>query len=202
MFSRGQYMVLANKLLDIMEQEPENAKKNLDIIAELESVEKNPTEQQLQFIKQAKIAAQFTHYRAQFRRITEESSEDVKNAKYSEAISKIQSGFDMYRQEFYEEYPKNITDNVTQIITRITNECKKFDSVQNRLNNAYEEFIKSVQTGNIRDSEDKYNQFDLEMKNLATIRNQIYSNASQLENIFNNLKTINKFPKSYFQYNA
>lgn len=191
MFSRGQYMVLANKLLDIMEQEPENAKKKLDIIAELESVEKNPTEQQLQFIKQAKIAAQFTHYRAQFRRITEESSEDVKNAKYSEAISKIQSGFDMYRQEFYEEYPKNITDNVTQIITRITNECKKFDSVQNRLNNAYEEFIKSVQTGNIRDSEDKYNQFDLEMKNLATIRNQIYSNASQLENIFNNLKRQN-----------
>lgn len=188
---RNQYMILANKLLDTMEKEPENAQKKLEIIAQLETVEKNPTEEQLQFIKQAKIAAQFTHYRAQFRRITEESSNSVKNGEYSKAIANIQTGFDMYRQEFYETNPKNITDNVTRIINQINNDCNEFARIQNRLKSAYEQFVNATKSGDYNDSLSKYSNFDLEMNNLAAIRNRIYSNANSLEETFNNLKRRN-----------
>ena len=100
MKARQQYLVLANQLIDVMEKEPENAQKKLEIIAKLETVEKNPTEEQLSFIRQAKIAAQFTYYRAQFKKIVDSSVQAADKGEYYQAVSGIQKGFDMYRQEF------------------------------------------------------------------------------------------------------
>ena len=132
MKARQQYIVLADNLIDVMENEPENAQKKLEIIAALESVEKNPTEEQLQFIRQAKIAAQFTYYRAQFRKIMDESSAFTDGTEYTRAVSKIQEVFYMYRQEFYEENPESVTSPVTPAVNRINSSCRDYINIQDK----------------------------------------------------------------------
>ncbi len=191
MKSRQQYIVLANELIDVMEKEPENAQKKLEIIAQLESVEKNPTEEQLQFIRQAKIAAQFTYYRAQFRRIADESSASVDNGEYTDAVSQIQKGFTMYRQEFYDENPKSVTDGVTVTVNQINALCKEYSNIQDKLKNAYNTFIRAVESGNYRDASNAYINFNSEMQALANVRNQVYKNAVSLRDTFQRLQKRN-----------
>ncbi|MBR5934370.1 MAG: hypothetical protein IK002_10325 [Treponema sp.] len=191
MKAREQYIVLANELIDVMEREPENAQKKLEIIAQLETVEKKPTEEQLQFIRQAKIAAQFTYYRAQFRHITEDSSAAVDKGEYSDAVSKIQKGFTMYRQEFYEDNPKSVTDGVTQTVNQINALCKEYSNAQDKLRNAYNNFLKAIENFNYRDAANTYTVFNSEMQNLANIRNQVYRNAVSLRDVFTRLQRQN-----------
>lgn len=188
MKARQQYLVLANQLIDVMEKEPENAQKKLEIIAKLETVEKNPTEEQLSFIRQAKIAAQFTYYRAQFKKIVDSSVQAADKGEYYQAVSGIQKGFDMYRQEFYEEYPKNVTDNVTQIVNRINSLCREYSHMQDRLRNSYNALINAIRQANYREANNAYNNFYNEMNALAKLRNNVYSEANSLRDIFNRLQ--------------
>lgn len=191
MNARNQYIVLANQLIDVMEKEPENAQKKLEIIAKLETVEKHPTEEQLSFIRQAKIAAQFTYYRAQFRRIVEESSASVDKGEFSQAVSQIQKGFTMYREEFYEDNPASVTTTVTTLVNGINNLCRDYSNEQDRLRNAYNAFINAVNSGNYNDASRAYNNFNNEMQTLANIRNAVYKNANSLKDIFAQLQKKN-----------
>lgn len=191
MKARQQYLVLANQLIDVMEKEPENAQKKLEIISQLETVEKSPTEEQLQFIRQAKIAAQFTYYRSQFRKILDESVQMVDKGEYSQAVSSIQKGFDMYRQEFYEDNPKNITDRVTQTVNKINSECREYSGIQDRLRNTYNALMNAVKAGNYRDASNAYRNFYNEMKILADLRNAVQADADSLREIFVTLQRRN-----------
>ena len=191
MKARQQYIVLADNLIDVMEKEPENAQKKLEIIAQLESVEKHPTEEQLQFIRQAKIAAQFTYYRAQFRRITEEASQAVDRGEYTQAVSQIQKGFDMYKEEFYEENPASVTDSVTASVNKITSLCRDYSSQQDRLKNLYNDLIKNIRAGNYRESIESYNAFNSGLATLAETRNHVYRNAESLKKTFTDLQKKN-----------
>lgn len=191
MKARDQYLVLANQLIDVMEKDPENAQHKLEIISQLESVEKNPTEEQLSFIRQAKIAAQFTYYRAQFRRIVEESSALVDKGEYSQSVSQIQKGFNMYRDEFYDENPASVTNNVTAIVNNINSLCKEYSNEQDRLKNAYNAFINAVKTSNYNDTAKAYVTFNNEMQTFANIRNSVYKNAESLKGIFTSLQKKN-----------
>lgn len=191
MKARHQYLVLANQLLDVMESEPENAQKKLEIIAQLETVEKNPTEEQLQFIRQAKFAAQFTYYRAQFRKILDESVLLVDKGEYSQAVTGIQKGFDMYRQEFYEDNPKSVTDRVTQTVNKINSECKEYSGIQDRLRNSFNALMNAIKAGNYRDASTAYNSFYKEMANFARLRNAVQSDANSLRDTFVSLQRRN-----------
>ena len=192
MKARQQYIVLADNLIDVMENEPENAQKKLEIIAALESVEKNPTEEQLQFIRQAKIAAQFTYYRAQFRKIMDESSAFTDGTEYTRAVSKIQEGFYMYRQEFYEENPESVTSPVTPAVNRINSSCRDYINIQDKLKNSFTAFLNAVNSGNYREAENAYNNFNIELQNFANIRNNIYNDALFLKNTFSSLQKKNR----------
>lgn len=191
MKARQQYLVLANQLIDVMEKDPENAQRKLEIIAKLETVEKNPTEEQLSFIRQAKIAAQFTYYRAQFRRIVDNSVQAVDKGEYAQAVTGIQKGFDMYRQEFYEENPKSVTDNVTVTVNRINASCREYTQVQDRLRNSYNALINAVRSANYREANNAYNTFYAEMSNLARIRNSVAADANSLKDLFTRLQRRN-----------
>lgn len=191
MKARSQYVVLANTLIDVMENEPENAEKKLEIIAELESVEKNPTEEQLSFIQHAKTAAQFTYYRARFRKIIGEATELADRGAYSQAVASIQTGFDMYREEFYKENPPETTQAVTPVVEDISALCKEYEGIQDKLKNAYTVFLSAVKSGNIRDSENAYQNFQSEILNFSRIRNRLFENARSLQNTFASLQKQN-----------
>ncbi|MCQ2610222.1 MAG: hypothetical protein MJ169_00605 [Treponema sp.] len=191
MKARMQYVVLANNLLDVMEKEPENAQKKLEIISRLESVEKHPTQEQLSFIRQAKIAAQFTYYRARFRRIMDEAADSTTKKEYSSAVAQIQKGFDMYRDEFYEENPSSVTTSVTAGVNQINNLCREYTQSQDRLKSAYNDLLKAIRAEDYKDSVNAKRRFDTEMANLARIRNQTYDAADSLRNTFVSLQKKN-----------
>lgn len=191
MKARSYYTRLANDLLDVMEREPENAEKKLAIIKELESLEKHPTQEHLAFIKQAKAAAEFTYYRAQFRRIIEEGARNAHALKFAEAISVLQSGFYMYRDEFYEENSAAVLKTVTQTVDELNAASQGYVSARAGWSDAYKNFIQAVDSGNWQNASRAWQSFSAQMERLAAFRNRILAAGGRLENVFAGLKKEN-----------
>ena len=188
MRARSYYTRLANDLLDVMEKEPENAEKKLAIIKELESLEKNPTQEHLAFIRQAKSAAEFTYYRAQFRRLMEDSARLTRAQKYSDSLSTLQSGFYMYRDEFYEENPVSVTEPASQTARGIERACSDYLALRSALLDAYKNFMQALEAANYFAAERSWQAFRAQMQSFASVRNKIVEAGDSLEATFNSLK--------------
>lgn len=191
MKARSYYTRLANELIDVMENEPENAEKKLAIIKELESLEKNPTQEHLAFIKQAKSAAEFTYYRAQFRRIMEEAAKNARAQKYAEALSILQSGFYMYRDEFYEENSGETAKSVTQTVAGLEAACQSYLSARQSVNDAYKAFVQAVESGNYQSASRAKGAFFARMEEFSAVRNRVFASGERLEGVFSELKKKN-----------
>ena len=190
--SRNSYTYLANQLLDVMEKEPENAEKKLKIIAELEALEKNPSEEHLAFIRQAKSAAQFTFFRSQFRKKLDEGNAFVEKGDYTQAVAAVREGFYMYRDEFYDEYPSSVTRPVTEIVNEIDTISQSYTNIQNRLTNAYNDFIAAVKNDTYNENLTRaYTAFSREMNSFARVRNNMASSGWRLQEQFERLKSQN-----------
>ena len=191
MRARSYYTRLANDLLDVMEKEPENAEKKLAIIKELESLEKHPTKEHLAFIRQAKAAAEFTYYRAQFRRILEEGAKNASSQKYSDAIGVIQSGYYMYRDEFYDENSAALKNAVTQIAGELNGATQSYLTARSEWNDAYKNFIQAVESGNWQNSARAWQHFSAQMQNFAGVRNRVLAAGGRFDQTFAQLKRQN-----------
>ena len=191
MRARSYYTRLANELIDVMENEPENAEKKLAIIKELESLEKHPTQEHLAFIKQAKSAAEFTYYRAQFRRIMEEGAKNAQGQKYADALAVIQSGFYMYRDEFYDDNPDQTTRPVTQIVAGIGAACQNYLALRQSVNDACKAFVQAAESGNVQNAARAKENFFARMEELASVRNRILAAGQRLEGVFAAMKKQN-----------
>ena len=191
MNARSYYTRLANELLDVMEKEPENAEKKLTIINKLQSLEKHPTAEHLAFIKQAKAAAEFTYYRAQFRRILEEGAKNAQSQKFTDAVSVIQSGYYMYRDDFYDENPVALQNAVTQIANDLDAVTQNYLSARDDWNGAYKNFIQAVESGNYQNSMRAWQNFSAQMENFAAVRNRIITVGARFEQTFAQLKKQN-----------
>ncbi|MBO4547524.1 MAG: hypothetical protein J5700_08115, partial [Treponema sp.] len=184
MNARSYYTRLANELLDVMEKEPENAEKKLTIINKLQSLEKHPTAEHLAFIKQAKAAAEFTYYRAQFRRILEEGAKNAQSQKFIDAVAVIQSGYYMYRDDFYDENPVALQNAVTQIANDLDAVTQNYLSARDDWNGAYKNFIQAVESGNYQNSMRAWQNFSAQMENFAAVRNRIITVGARFEQTF------------------
>lgn len=190
MRARSYYTRLANELLDVMENEPENAEKKLAIIKELESLEKKPSQEHLAFINQAKNAAEFTYYRAQFRRIMEGAAKDAHEQKYPDSIALLQSGFYMYRDEFYDENPAAVTDEATKVVGGLTAACADYLALRSACNDARKSFVQAAD-GGIQGASRSWENFESHMKNFALVRNRVSDAGGALGGIFERLKKAN-----------
>lgn len=191
MNARLYYTRLANELLDVMEKEPENAEKKLTIINKLQSLEKHPTAEHLAFIKQAKAAAEFTFYRAQFRRILEEGARNASSQKFTDAIAVIQSGYYMYRDDFYDENPAALTNAVTQIANDFNAVTQNYLSSRSDWNDAYKNFIQAVESGNYQNSMRAWQTFSAQMDSFAAARNRVVTVGGRFDQTFAQLKKQN-----------
>lgn len=191
MNARSYYTRLANELLDVMEKEPENAEKKLAIINKLQSLEKHPTAEHLAFIKQAKAAAEFTFYRAQFRRILEEGAKNAGSQKYSEAISVIQSGYYMYRDDFYDENPADLLKSATQMAAELDAATQSYLSARSDWNDAYKNFIQAIESGNWNNSARAWQNFQAQMERFAAVRNRVLEAGGRFDQTFARLKKQN-----------
>lgn len=67
----------------------------------MEEFEKNPSDENLRFIADLKLSAEFNYFRSLFMEIQQESARLTNEGKYVEAVEKTKEGFSLYQKEFF-----------------------------------------------------------------------------------------------------
>ena len=187
---RQNYADIAKELFRVLEYEPENNEKQLNIIAELENMEKNPNEATKKFIKQAKSAAQFTYYRTLYNKIMAEGSKQKEQKKYQESINTFYSGMYLYQNEFFEsEYEQSVTQKIQKEIndlsSLVTLSIAQLHDVQdsfNELQTVLKENPDRV-NGAFKDFENKFQKF-------SETRNKIFLIGRDFSSTYDMLKKV------------
>ena len=105
--ARKEYSKLADRLIDMILNEPENNKEIYEIIAQLEKYERHPSDANLQFIADVEKSAQFNYFRAVFTDIQTTAASLTLAASYVQAVEKIREGFWLYKDDFYEQWERS-----------------------------------------------------------------------------------------------
>ena len=93
MNARSRYSELAFELVKMIVDDPGNSEGIYKITSELEELEKHPTDKQLAFIRETKIAAEFNYFRNEFERIQKETEDLINQGNYVAAANKSREGF-------------------------------------------------------------------------------------------------------------
>lgn len=188
MNARKQYSALAEQLLWIIENEPENSQKIYEITEQLEQFEKNPSNQIKNFIQDAKKSSEFNYFRSLFFNIQKESASFTERKLYNLAISKIKEGFWLYKDEFYAKWNNNpqIIEQMESLINQLEMQTIVFEdkTLVNQINEQIQiidEFI----------SQKKYNEINKELENitksiqiLAGIRNNLLNIIEKMSELY------------------
>ncbi len=175
MHARNQYSILAERLITLIQTDPGNNKEIYEITAQLEKFEKHPSDQNLQFIADLKKSAEFNYFRALFLEIQNETAAKSKAGEYIAAVEKAKEGFWLYRDNFYDQWESHpeITGAVDKTLAELDLRIAEFEEKNYlpRLNNAVNDFIKSVRA----------DQFDQAVSRLAEVE-ELFKNYNRLRN--------------------
>ena len=188
MNARKQYSALAEQLLWIIENEPENSQKIYEITEQLEQFEKNPSNQIKNFIQDAKKSSEFNYFRSLFLNIQKESASFTERKLYNLAILKIKEGFWLYKDEFYAKWNNNpqIIEQMENLINQLEMQTIVFEdkTLVNQINEQtqiIDEFI----------SQKKYNEINKELESitksiqiLAGIRNNLLNIIEKMSELY------------------
>lgn len=188
MNARKQYSALAEQLLWIIENEPENSQKIYEITEQLEQFEKNPSNQIKNFIQDAKKSSEFNYFRSLFLTIQKESASFTERKLYNLAILKIKEGFWLYKDEFYAKWNNNpqIIEQMESLINQLEMQTIVFEdkTLVNQINEQtqiIDEFI----------SQKKYNEINKELESitksiqiLAGIRNNLLNIIEKMSELY------------------
>ncbi|MCR4790361.1 MAG: hypothetical protein K5839_04715 [Treponemataceae bacterium] len=174
MKTRKNYANMAENLFHVLANDPENNKKQLQIIADLEGMEKNPSPATQKFIKTAKSAAQFTYYRALYNKIMDEGSKQKLKAEYVKSINTFYSGMYLYQDEFFES---NYETGITQRIQLEINDLQRLvitgNSQLEDLRAKYNSLSQSLKEKNFSKTNNDYKAFQAAFEKFAETRNAI-----------------------------
>ncbi len=170
--SRTMYSKKADELIDVIINEPSNDQKKLEMIAELESLEKNPSQASVDFIKQTKAAAQFTYFRSLFDELMLKGSNQIAEGNYTEAVQTFYSGLDLYQEDFFDQnYDEQYSAPVIEELATIKQLTEQFDENYIALTRAYNTLKSSLSTGNLTSVlsdfetfQDEFNAFSLKQQ--------------------------------------
>ena len=185
---RKQYSALAEQLLWIIENEPENNQKIYEITEQLEQFEKNPSNQIQNFIKDVKKSSEFNYFRSLFLNIQKESASFTERKLYNLSILKIKEGFWLYKDDFYAKWENNpqIIEQMENLINQLENQTIIFEdkTLVNLINEQIEIIYELV-------SEKKYNEINKEIENitesikvLAEIRNNLLQIIDKMAELY------------------
>lgn len=122
MLNRQKYNELASELVDILKNNPENNVAIYEITEKLESFEKNPSNDSLAFIRQAKQASRFAYFKSKYDAIMDNGSKLVADSRHVEAIDNYKNSFGLYKDDYDEKnYGSEITEPVSAAIASINN---------------------------------------------------------------------------------
>ncbi|AEE17161.1 hypothetical protein Trebr_1739 [Treponema brennaborense DSM 12168] len=185
MDARSLYSELADRLIDVLLDEPANDEKKLQMIAELESMEKNPTTANTNFIKETKVAAQFTFFRAKYAERMENGARFVDENRFVPAVNEFYAGLELYREDFFEQdYPDSITQPIVQALADIDGAVLEYENMQTRLNEAYQAFADALSAGNLAYARERFALFSSVMAEFASVRNVLFQSGQLFKNTF------------------
>lgn len=136
--ARMEYKKKADELLRLIVEEPLSDAKKLEIIAELSSMEKNPTEEEKLFLQETKTSSQFIYYRTLFEQIMIDGTELFAQKQYTAATKRYSDGFELYYVEFFEQgFDETFVVSVSEYLTTITNSLTAYEQIQTELLEAF-----------------------------------------------------------------
>ncbi|NLM01681.1 MAG: hypothetical protein GX220_09560 [Treponema sp.] len=192
MKNRKIYYDFSETLLHNLREHPENAKLHLDMIEQLEEMEKNPNKITKAFLRQVKSAAQFTYYKAQFEQIMQDGKNLLVKKKYLESAKKFQEGFSLYQEEYFAENTKpEYVEPVKKGLETIAFSINNFTSYYLILKESIENYEKVLQTGIYNNILISHNNVFTNFSNYAKLRNDIAQAGNTFHDIFNILSHIN-----------
>ncbi len=195
MHARNQYSILAEKLIALIQTDPGNNKEIYEITAQLEKFEKNPSDQNLQFVADLKKSAEFNYFRAQFLEIQNATAELSHKGEYVAAVEKAKEGFWLYRDDFYETQEENV-----EIIKAVDNTLAELDqriaefeekNYLPRFNSAVNEFIKAVRAEQYDQAVNRLSDVENYFRNYNTLRNGIIKTGLDLQAEFAEVQKLN-----------
>ena len=186
MNARRDYSLLAQRLISLIQTDPSNSKEIYEITSQLEQFEKNPSDENLQFIADLKKSAEFNYFRALFMEIQEASAQLTKSGMFVEGANKAKEGFWLYKEEFYETWKDSpeLLARVDLALAKIDETLELFaeSSFQKKMADAVESFEKSVNNENYADSLNKFsncvslfNELNTQIKSFEDANNQLFA---------------------------
>jgi len=186
---RSEYAKLAAEIIDVIINEPTNDEKKLKLIAELEAIEKNPSESTREFIAQTKAAAEFTYYRSKFEEIITKGSLENQNREYIASLKTNYTGFDLYRTHFHEAgYEEDFVNSVENRISEIALKIEEYENLESKLETAYKNLINALDMRNSNQSAKMYKSFENAMIDFAKLRNSIVESGWFFRDSFQTLQ--------------
>lgn len=181
---RESYNATALELLMVLVNEPTNDKKKIDMIANLEGLEKNPNKATQEFIVNTRDAAQFTYYRAKFDEIMTTGDALIDEGRYIEASRKFSEGFVFYKQEFDDASSPETISKVNANLGGIVSAIGTISEMQVSLEAATAACEKAVAEGNGPGADSTWATLDAELARLARTRNLIADSGWYFEDSF------------------
>lgn len=182
MNARNRYSQLAEELIQVVTEDPDNDERIYQITYQLEHLEKYPSDQQLAFIKDIYIAAEFNHFRKEFIRINDETDTLIKSGSYVAAVNKAHEGFNLYQERFYDEVTdEGIINSVNNAISQIEENMVLYEQLQGALTDCVFAFVNAVESENRTEINTALKDVTYWFSELADIRNRIENSG----NVFN-----------------
>ena len=188
MNARNQYSILAERLINLIQTDPGNNKEIYEITAQLEKFEKNPSDQNLQFVADLKKSAEFNYFRAVFLEIQNATAELSEKGEYVAAVEKAKEGFWLYRDNFYDQWEDNteLTGAVDVTLASLDANLVEFEdkNFSTRFNNAINDFIKVVNQDQYEQAVARLADVENQFRNYNRLRAAIIENGIQLQTLF------------------
>ena len=174
--ARRDYSELATQLLDVLANDisDQRSERVLALCTQLESLEKYPTEKNLQFIKKAKSAAQYNVYYAKFNQLMTDGANLVRAEKYVDGANTFRQGFVLYREEFDEmHYPASVTDSVHRAVDELNAAPAQMQRLMDACQIATNDFIKAVKKEDVSASRAAFARVQASFAQYAQLRNKV-----------------------------
>ena len=194
MNAKIKYSELAEKLLDIIRNDPTNNKKIYEITAQLERFERHPSDENLKFIADLKKSAEFNYFRATFLEIQNDIAEYVEDGKYVEGVRRAQEGFWLYQESFYvewEDYP-DVIQKTENAVEKLKTHLARFEERNyiSDFNRVINEFIRAVNNDQYDLALKRFETVSEKLKEYNNLRNLIIKDKEEMEGIVTDLQKI------------
>ena len=187
---RLQYADLADKLIQMIVNEPENSKEIYEIIAQMEKFERHPSDANLQFIADVKKSAEFNYFRAVFMDIQNQAAELTVKEQYAASMEKIREGFWLYKDDFYEHWEKNpefikASEGVLSDLEKNIAQFESRDYVQ-KISDTVQKFISQVNSDMFKEAELTFTDLQRQFMDLNKLRLKIEKDSRDFSSFFEN----------------